>query len=408
MEPEPLEVAVSDAAIDDLRTRLQRTKYPIDLGNQDWRYGTNADYLRSFVSSWLEHDWRVTEKEINSFGNFRVNIDGVPVHFLHAKGKGPNPQPLVLTHGWPWTFWDFKGAIGPLTDPEAYGGDAADSFDVVIPSLPGFGFSSPLEIEGVTTATTADLWAKLMTMLGYDRFAVAGSDLGVRVSAHLAHKYSERVVGFHATTPPSLGSARESQTEGKSELSMLLSRLNGPVSAIRPDDFAPEERHRWTLMESRWASTVSHVAAQSTDPQTLAYGMHDSPAALAAWLLERRHNWSDHPGGPIEDSFSRKSLIELISIYWFTETFVSGARMYWHEFKEPWVPTHARKPAIDVPVGISVFPVDVVYRPRKLAEQSANIVYWKDHSQGGHFAWAEVPDVLVEDVKEFFRPLRSS
>jgi pimeloyl-ACP methyl ester carboxylesterase len=160
-------------------------------------------------------------------------------------------------------------------------------------------------------------------------------------------------------------------------------------------------------MAKRWGSVVSHVAAQSTDPQTLSYGMHDSPVALAAWLLERRYNWGDHSGN-IEDSFSRKALIEWVSIYWFTETFVSSARIYWHEFREPWVPTHTRSPAIDVPVGISVFPVDVVYRPRKLAEQSANIVWWKDQPHGGHFAWAEVPEVLAADLREFFRPLRSS
>lgn len=406
--PERFEVAISDEAIDDLRARLQRTRYPLDMGNDDWRYGTNADYLRSFVSSWLDHDWRLTEKEINSFDNFRVVIDGIPVHFLYAKGKGPNPQPLVLNHGWPWTFWDFSGAIGPLTDPESFGGDPADSFDVVIPSLPGFGFSSPLEVQGVTSATAADLFASVMTLLGHDRFAVAGSDLGVRVASHLAHKYSERVVGLHSTTPPSLGSARESHRGGESDLSVLLSRLNGPVTANRPEDFAPDERHRWSLMEQRWAQTLAHVAVQSTDPQTLAYAMHDSPAALAAWILERRYNWSDHPSGVLEDSFSRRALIDLVSIYWFSDTFVSSARIYWHELREPWVPTHTRTPAIDVPVGISVFPVDVVYRPRKVAEQNSNIVWWKDHDRGGHFAWAEVPEVLVEDLREFFRPLRSS
>lgn len=406
-QPEPFEVSISDEAIDDLKQRLRRTRYPLDSGNADWRYGTNADYLRSFVASWLDHDWRETEKEINAFDNFKVEIDGVPVHFLHRKGNGPNPLPLVLTHGWPWTFWDFKDAIGPLSDPGAHGGDPADAFDLVVPSLPGYGFSSPLTVEGITTAGTADRWAQLMTMLGYQRFAVAGSDLGVRVSSHLAHKYSDRVVGLHSTTPPSLGSARESQRAEQSTLSMLLQRLGGPVSALQPEDFALEERHRWYDMERRWASTIPHVATQSQDPQTLSYGMHDSPVALAAWLLERRYNWGDH-SGDIEESFSRRALLDWVSIYWFTETFVSSARIYWHEFRTPWVPSHNRVPAIDVPTGISVFPVDVVYRPRKIAEQSADIVYWKDHDRGGHFAWAEVPEVLVADVREFFRPLRTT
>ncbi|MWA03180.1 alpha/beta fold hydrolase [Actinomadura sp. LD22] len=405
MRPEPFTAAVEDEAVADLKSRLRRTRYPLDIGNATWRYGTNADYLRSFVAFWLDHDWRETEAEINSFANFRVVLDGVPVHFLHERGKGPSPLPLILTHGWPWTFWDFKEAIGPLTDPGAHGGDPADAFDVVIPSLPGFGFSGPLEIEGVQTANTADRWAELMTLLGYDRFAVAGSDLGVRVSAHLAHAHSERVIGLHATSPPSLGSARESRTSGSSTLDMLLARLNGPVRAMRREDFAPEERHRFDLMEQRWAGTLSHVAAQSTDPQTLAYGMHDSPVALAAWLLERRYNWSDHDG-LLDDSFARRALIDLVGIYWFTETFVSSARMYWHEFRAPWSPVHDRKPAIDVPVGVSVFPVDVVYRPRRVAEENANLVYWQEHDRGGHFAWAEVPELLVADVREFFRPLR--
>lgn len=406
MEPERFEVAISDAAIDDLKARLKRARYPMDLGNEDWRFGTNAEYLRSFVDDWLQHDWRLTEKEINSFDNYRVEIDGAPIHFIHQRGKGPNPMPLILTHGWPWTFWDLKEAVRVLSDPASVGGNPEDAFDVVVPSLPGFGFSSPLTIEGVTTENTADRWAKLMTILGYDRFAVAGSDLGVRVSAHLAHKYSERVIGLHTTTPPSLGTP-ESQSQGLSTLDMLLKRLNGPVSAYAAEDFAPEERHRWTMMQERWGSTLSHVASQSTDPQTLSYGMHDSPVALAAWLLERRYNWGDHQG-VLEDSFSRRFLIDLASIYWFTETFVSSARFYWYEFRAAWEPAHNRTPQIDVPVGISVFPVDVVYRPRKSAEQSANIVFWKDHNHGGHFAWAEVPEVLAADLREFFGSLRRS
>jgi pimeloyl-ACP methyl ester carboxylesterase len=211
---------------------------------------------------------------------------------------------------------------------------------------------------------------------------------------------------MHSTSPPSLGSRREALTEDQTYLQKLLSRLNGPVTASGPDDFAPNERHRWADMAQRWPTAVSHVAVQSIDPQTLAYGMHDSPAALAAWIVERRYNWSDHAPGDFEASFSRRSVLDLLSIYWFTETFVTSARMYWHDLRQPWTPSHNRTPVIDVPVGISVFPVDVVYRPRKIAEENANIVYWHDMPRGGHFAWAEVPEVLVDEVRKFFRPLR--
>jgi hypothetical protein len=243
-----------------------------------------------------------------------------------------------------------------------------------------------------------------MGELGYARYGAAGGDWGVTITAMLAHKYGEHVVGIHTTIPPILGSKREGQP-GDSALDMLLRRLEGPLKVIARDDFPAEERHRWDQMSARWIHTLSHVATQTAAPQTIAYGMHDSPAALAAWILERRHHYSDN-SGDIEEAFSRKFLLDLVSIYWLTETFVTSSRYYWNSFRVAWEPVHDRKPAIAVPVGVPVFPKELVFMPRAMVEEQLDLRHWSPQECGGHFAASEVPDLWSADVRRFFAALR--
>jgi pimeloyl-ACP methyl ester carboxylesterase len=294
-------------------------------------------------------------------------------------------MPLVLTHGWPWTFWDYAELIRPLADPAAHGGDAADAFDVVVPSLPGYGFSTPLRRTGVTWASTADLWARLMgDVLGYERFAAQGGDWGAFVTGELGHRFADRLHGIHLTLPahPALGFNR-----------------------MQPDDFAPEEQDRFALMSRRMSSATAHLAVHSSDPQTLAYAFCDSPVGLAAWIVERRRNWSDCDGH-VERRFSKDDLLTTVMIYWLNQSIGTSMRFYWENMRLAWKPAHDRSPAIEAPTGIAVFPKELLFLPRKLAEKNANLTHWSEMASGGHFAPAEEPELLVADIRACFRPLR--
>jgi pimeloyl-ACP methyl ester carboxylesterase len=290
MPVEPFEIAVSDATLEDLQERLARTRWPIDPANDQWSYGVERGYLETLVKYWRhQYDWRANEREMNAVKHFRVTIDGIPIHFIHERGRGPDPIPLVLSHGWPWTFCYYYKRIGPLTDPAAYGGDPADSFDVVVPSLPGYGFSIPLTEPGIEWSRTADLWVKLMRdELGYDKFAAQGGDWGALVTEQLGHKYAEHLIGIH------LGLA----------IPMTLFITGLPSE----DEYAENERHRFHHTKQRMAVGTAHWVVQATDPQTLAYALHDSPVGLLAWILDRRPSWSDS-GGDVASSFSKDDLI---------------------------------------------------------------------------------------------------
>ncbi len=405
--PEPFTVAVPDEAIADLHRRLDNTRLPADFANDDWRFGMNREYLESFLHSWRhEYDWRETERRINAFKNYQIDFDGVPLHFIHERGEGPDPIPLILTHGWPWTFWDFEQVIRPLTDPASHGGDPADAFDVIVPSLPGFGFSTPLRVDGLQTSKGVDLWARLMTdVLGYERFAAAGGDFGAMMSATLGARYPERVRGVYVTLPslPVVAAAANLPEPGSTR--QLVGTLMGPAMRTSRDDFAPDERHRYDTMEERWATALSHIAVHTTDPQTLAFALHDSPAGLAAWLVERRRNWSDNEGD-VEQAFSRQFLLDTVSIYWFTESFVTTARWYWHTFRTPPQPAPDPEAARKTPFALPVYPKEMVFVPRARAEAAVNVAHWTEHPRGGHFAPSEVPDAFIEDVRAFFRKLR--
>jgi pimeloyl-ACP methyl ester carboxylesterase len=391
LTPEKFTVAFPDEAVEDLQQRLARTRWAPDFGNADWRYGTARDYLESFVEYWrTEYDWRAAEVAINQYDHYRVELDGVIVHYIHQRGTGAAPLPLIASHGWPWTFWDLAAMIGPLADPAAHGGDPADSFDVVVPSLPGFGFSSPLTRTGIGAVATAGLWRRLMhDVLGYPRFGAQGADFGAIITQQLATIRSDDLIGVHLNRYK-----RPSSFQGVG---------TGEVSAA---DYGPDEAGEFERQQAGLPLGVSHLAVNTHDPQSLAYGMHDSPVALAAWLLERRRNWSDS-GGDVERAFDREFLATNLTLYWLTETFGSSLRMYWETAKEAPVPLPAGK-VIQAPTAIGVLPHDVIVMPRKHAEQDTDLRRWTRFPRGGHFGPAEVPDLLVADLRAFFRPLRQT
>ena len=385
MTPEPFRIEVADAALDDLAERLARARLAPDFGNEDWGYGTPSSYLEELVRYWRDaYDWRRHEAAMNAFAHFRVRIDGVPIHFVHEPGRGPDPLPLVLTHGWPWTFWDYEALIRPLADPAAFGGDPADAFHVVVPSLPGFGFSTPLDRTGVHYGRVAELWVKLMRdVLGYPRFAAQGGDWGGIVTAELGHRFAESLVGIHLT----------------------LAGHPCILAARRPEDYAEAEAD-WPEREAVMRpKTSSHMAVHTTDPQTLAHGLNDSPVGLASWIVERRRAWSDC-GGDVERRFSKDALLTTVALYWFTQSIGTSMRFYKESLAPWWRPAHARTPAIEAPTAIAMFVNDVVLVPRKTAERATNLVHWSVFEEGGHFAPAEEPERLVEDVRAAFRPLR--
>jgi pimeloyl-ACP methyl ester carboxylesterase len=309
---------------------------------------------------------------------------------VHERGRGPNPHPIILSHGWPWTFWDFHKVVGPLTDPGAYGGDPAESFDVVIPSLPGFGFSTPLRKTGVNAWTTADLWARLMTdVLGYQRFAAGGGDWGVIVTSQLGHKYAQRMTGIYL-----------SQVGGGLEL----------FANDRPwDPFAEtaaglegSQRVEFIEWERKFAS---HVCVHVLDAQTLSYSLHDSPAGLCAWLVQRRRAWSDC-GGEVGRCFSKDELIDNVMLYWVTDSFVSSARYYTEAAAYSWTPSHRRSPVVEAPTGYTLFLPDTIALPRDWIPAYYNVTYARERESGGHFAPAEQPEAVVEDIRATFRTLR--
>lgn len=385
MEITPFKINIPQDEVDALRNRLSNTRWAPELDNEDWSYGVNGTYLRELTSYWAhEFNWRAQEARINAFPQFRTKIDGVQIHFIHVRGKGPNPVPIILNHGWPWTFWDFKDVIMPLADPEAYGGRAEDAFDVVVPSLPGFCFSGPMAQTGVGYVETADLWVKLMKGLGYDRFVTHGGDAGAFVSAHLGHAYAESILGVHLSFPVLPGVAHD---------------------AGDPADFTPAE-HESIGQQKRGPGDFVHVLINSTDPQTLAWAMHDSPVGQAAWILLRRRAWSDCKGD-VETKFDRDTLLTYLSLYWFTNCFV-GTELFCRasDFPKPMDLVNDIKPEVSVPTAVAMLPKDLLHRPRALVAAHTDLRQWTLFPSGGHFGAAEEPVLMTEDIRSFVRPLR--
>ncbi|HUE37878.1 MAG TPA: epoxide hydrolase [Candidatus Binatia bacterium] len=386
MKAERFEIAIPDSALTDLRDRLARTRFAEDFANDQWAYGTNGAYLAELVGYWRESfDWRAQEKAMNAFSHYRTTIEDVPIHFIYEKGRGPRPMPIVLSHGWPWTFWDLQKVIRPLADPAAFGGDPQDAFDVVVPSLPGYGFSTPLRKTGFNFWRTADLWTKLMQdVLGYGTFAAEGGDWGALVTAQLGHKYADRVLGVYVH---------------------LLAPLDIFLGALpAASEYGPGEEGWFERNLHFFTAESGYSALQSTKPQTIAFALNDSPAGLLSWLVEKRRTWSDC-GGDVETRFTKDDLCTTAMLYWATGSYGTSARYYYECTHNPWRPSHDRQPVVEAPTGVGVFK-DVVLLPRKWAERYYNVKQWTAMPRGGHFAPMEEPELLVQDVRKFFRRLR--
>lgn len=385
MEPTPFSVDVPDAQLDYLRRRLRTTRWADDFGNEQWTYGVERGWLEEMARYWADDfDWRAQEAEINRFPQFRLEIDGVPIHFVHVKGKGPSPKPLILTHGWPWTFWDWKDVIEPLSDPAAHGGDPADAFDVIVPSLPGFGFSTPLRTTGIGARRVAELWVKLMAALGHDRFCAAGGDWGAIVTAELGHAHSDHLIGIYLTLPQIPG-------------------MN--MRDVPPEAFAEDEQ--WMAARAREArpTIMSHSTVHIHDPQTLAFALCDSPVGTAAWIWERRRNWSDCDGDVV-GLFGKDFLCATASIYWLTNTIGTSLRLYYEHFTRGWPLAREVTPVIPVPTGFGISPKELLMLPRSWADERTNLKRWTIFPRGGHFAPSEHPEQVIPEYRAFFRDLR--
>ena len=385
MVVKPFEIKVDDAVLDDLRQRLSATRWPDEIPASGWDYGSNLGYVKELVEYWrTSFDWRAQEKLLNSFNQFKTQVEGLDIHFIHERGKGPNPMPLVITHGWPSSFFEMSKIVPLLADPGSHGGDPADSFDVVAPSLPGFGFSDRSSQRGMQVLKVADMWAKLMTEnLGYPRFTAQGGDIGAGVTSRLGFAHPESMIGIHLTSitrpTPYLGTGSRELTEAEKAHSA--------------------QREKWQQEEGGY----NHI--QGTKPQTLSYGLNDSPAGLAAWIVEKYRSWSDC-GGDVERRFTKDELLTTITIYWVTQTINSSTRMYYENQKLTWVMKPEEK--IGVPSAMALFPQEIARPPREWAERSYNVCRWTEMPRGGHFAALEEPGLLAEDVRAFFRPLRAA
>jgi len=379
MSTESFAVNIPQATLDDVRDRLARTRWTDEVAGAGWDYGANLAYLKELTSYWRDtFDWRTQEQAINAFPHFRAIVDGVGIHFIHQRGTGDNPLPLVLLHGWPSSFWQMLKVIPLLTDPAAHGGDAADSFDVVVPSLPGYGFSDRPAEPGMSVGRIADLCAALMAgELGYARYAARGSDLGAGVLQQLALVHPDALIGLH------------------------LSGTNPYVGQV-PDDLTDAEKQfvanaqQWTMQE------MAYAMEHSSKPQTLATGLNDSPAGLAAWLVEKFRRWSDCDGA-IETRFSKDELLTNLTIYWATETINSSIRLYYETARNP-----GNWGRVEVPTGMLMSPKDMFPTPRAWVERSYNVTRWTEIPRGGHFLEWEEPELVVEDIRAFFRPLRQA
>lgn len=381
MTIESFRIHVPDEVLDDLKDRLNNIRWPDQPAGSGWERGTEIDYLQSLVSYWRNHyDWRKQEDRLNRFAQFRCNIDGIDVHFVHERGKGPNPVPIILTHGWPDSFLRYQKIIPLLTDPARHGGKPEDSFDVVVPSLPGFGFSGSPKQSGVNNFRVSELWAKLMTAkLGYRRFAAAGGDIGSGVARYLALNHPELLIGIHLTD---IGIIRN-------------------LMAAQDAELSPEEL-QYKRNALTWISQEgAYMSIQSTKPQTLAYGLSDSPVGLAAWIIEKFRAWSDCHGD-LRQEFSEDELLTNVMIYWVTNTIGSSARIYYEN-------AHSLPPmgSIKVPTGLAIFPADILLPPKEWAEQNLNVTRWTVMPRGGHFTAMEEPELLAEEIRAFYRPLRS-
>lgn len=381
-QPTPFTLSVPDAEIDDLRDRLARTRFPDQAPDAPWAYGTDVDWLRGLVAYWRdEFDWRAQEARLNAFPQFKVPLHDIDLHFLHVPGVGPNPCPLLLSHGWPGSVFEFLEIIPRLTDPARFGGDAADAFTVVAPSLPGYGPSFAPGQKRFAVEEIARCFGDLMIdVLGYQRYAAQGGDWGSFITSRVGYDSPDSVIGIHLNLMP-------------------IRRDPKMVS-----DPSPDEAKYLDQLNAFLKDETGYQWIQGTKPQTLAFGLTDSPAGLAAWIGEKFRTWSDC-GGEIESVFSKDHLLANIGLYWFTGAIGSSFWPYYARMHGPWpIPDGD---TVDVPTGYAAFPCEILSPPRSLAERVyTNIQRWTELTKGGHFAAMEQPEALAREITEFFRPLR--
>jgi len=372
----PFRMEIPQADLDDLRDRLHRTRWPDELSGVGWTRGVPLGYLQQLAAYWADgYDWRKQEARLNELPQFTTTIDGANIHFLHVRSPEPDALPLILTHGWPGSIVEFLSVIGPLTDPRAHGGDPADAFHLVIPSLPGYGLSGPTREVGWTTDRVARAWAALMARLGYQRYGAQGGDWGAFVSPELGRIDPDHIVGMHLNAA----------TFGFIPL--------GPVDPEELASFTDAEKARLERLNTSTAGPGNgYFEVQATRPQTLAYALTDSPVGQLAWIVERFKEWT-HAADVPEDAVDRDQLLTNVMLYWLTETANSSARLYYENLHAGFSPT-----------GVAVFATD--YAIRRYAERGHNIIHWTEFDRGGHFAAMEAPDLLVGDVRSFFRGLR--
>ncbi|WP_433566323.1 epoxide hydrolase family protein [Nocardia sp. CA-151230] len=376
----PFRIDIPAEQLDDLRRRLDVARLPAPLPGDDWDTGVPVHWLRGLVDHWRTgYDWRAAEAELNRYPQFVTEIEGQRVHFLHIRSAEPDAVPLLLTHGWPGSIADFLDVIGPLSDPRAHGGHPGDAFHLIIPSLPGFGFSGPVGDTGWTRARIGRIWAELMNRLGYQRYGVQGGDIGGAVSPEVARTAPDRVIGVHVNGGPNLP----------------------PPTAVNDiDELTDLERDRIRRIQAFMREEFGYVAIQSTRPQALAYGLVDSPVGQLAWIMDKFREWT-HPRNVEPDKIiDRDRLLTTVMLYWLTGTAGSAAYVGYAQTGE-WGAPAANS---GVPTGVIAFAHDVCIR--RYCEQSNTITRWVDVDRGGHFAAMEEPELLVDDIREFFRDLR--
>jgi pimeloyl-ACP methyl ester carboxylesterase len=397
-------IDISDQDLDELRTRLRQTRWTTDINNEDGYYGIRTEYLKDLVEYWAEtFDWRAAEKRMNAYPHYRMDVSGQPVHFIREPGTGPAPIPIILSHGWPWSFWDWSKVIGPLTDPASHGGDPADAFDVIVPSLPGFAFSTPVNDPEMNFWKMADLWHELMTdKLGYAKYAAGGADYGALVTGQLGHKYADELYGIH------LGH----------DIPLFIFQNERPwdltVGEMVPADASDELREGIIHFQRTYAA---HVAIHMLEPQTTANALADSPAGMLAYLLQRWSKWSDQHQD-FETLIPRDHFLANATMWWVNHAFSTSVRSYSNANRYPWQPSHDLQPVVQAPTGLTLMAGDAyppmadtgearmeVFKQSPMADYY-NVVHLSAGETGGHFVAWENPEATIKGIRDTFRGLR--
>jgi len=371
------QLEVTDAVLDDLKKRLSMTRWPNKETPEDWSQGIPLGYMQELCDYWQhEYDWRAREERLNRFPQFITEIDGVDIHFIHLPSVHENARPLIITHGWPGSVVEFHKVIEPLADPTAHGGNTEDAFHVVVPSLPGYGFSGKPEVTGWGIEKIADIWGALMARLGYDHYFAQGGDWGAMVTTHIGLQDKEHCDAIHLNMPVVIPDSKTMAELTPSEQASLMSMK----------------------FYQDWDSGYSKQ--QSTRPQTVGYGLVDSPSGQAAWIIEKFYQWTDCNGHP-ENAISRDELLDNVMMYWLSKSAASSARLYWESFKNP------PQDEVDIPTGCSIFPKEIV-RPseRWIRKRFTNLKYYNELEKGGHFAAFEQPEIFLQEIRTYFRSLR--